>query len=258
MEKFPYTLVIVIPAIACTFLLGNWIGGRIGFTKSKRNSALYYFFIALQSAPFFWVALVVMYVFQFNTFNGLLPQAILPWRNSGPFEWGNIGNLLLYGTIPFLTMVICFTGKGVTEMRATTINELNSGYVAYAEKLGFRRNSLRKIVHGNAILPQVAVLKLRLTEMASASLVIEYIFNWPGLGATMVQAAQDYDYFVIIGCCLTIIIIVLAGNFFIDIACGVLDPRIRTGTPGIKPPEMDQCSSAAGILTTEEQALVEY
>ena len=65
--------------------------------------------------------------------------------------------------------------------------------------------------------------------MMGATLVLERVFLWPGIGLLTYESFANNDYGLIIGCFITTIIVVVLGNFLIDILYGFLDPRIRIG-----------------------------
>lgn len=224
-SRLPFTLVIVLPALFCSFFLGNWIGGRIGFSKGRKNTIMYYLLVALQSVPFYWFSLIILDFLGFK---------LDLWTGQPPpnFAWENFFTLFQMGLLPFLTLLICTTGGWATGMRAMTIYEMNSSYILYCEKLGFRKSKLQSIVQRNAILPQITGLNLRFSEFIGATLVIEKVFNWPGLGDITIIAFQKSDYTLIMGCFLVTILIILIGNFLIDILYGFIDPRIKTGGEG--------------------------
>ncbi len=223
--RLPYTLAIVLPALFASFFLGNWVGSRIGFSKGRKNTVIFYLLVALQSVPFYWFSLIILDFLGFRlhmSTGGIVP----------PFAWENFFDLLYIGSLPFLTLLICTTGGWATGMRAMTIYEMNSGYILFCEKLGFRKHKLQSTVQRNAILPQITGLNLRFSEFIGSTVVLEAVFGWPGLGSTMLYAFQHTDYTLIMGCFLVTIFIILVGNFLIDIAYGFLDPRIKTGGQG--------------------------
>ncbi|MFX1409900.1 MAG: ABC transporter permease [Promethearchaeota archaeon] len=220
----PYTLILVIPAIIVTFYLGNWIGAHIGFKKKKTNTFAYYLFIFLQSAPYFWVCLIFFDIF-------ILKYRIVPYNPTPDLSLDPkvILALLKQYWLPFLTLIICFTGGWATGMRSMTIYELDSDYILFCKKLGFRDRRLRRYAKRNAILPQFTGLNLRFNELVGATLIVEWIFLWPGLGSLTYKAFLSYDYPLIIGTFIITILIIAIGNFIIDITYGFLDPRIKTG-----------------------------
>jgi peptide/nickel transport system permease protein len=117
-------------------------------------------------------------------------------------------------------------------MRAMTIYERQSDYIFYSKQLGFTESKVRNYAQSNAILPQVTGLPIILSSLIGQTLLVEYIFGWPGLGTLAYQAVTAIDYPMIQAIFLITVGLVLIGNFLIDIIYGFIDPRIRTGYVG--------------------------
>jgi len=220
----PYTMVLVIPAMLISFFFGNLVGGRLGFHKSKKNTLVYYLFIFLMAAPFYWLALIIMEIFVHQL--GLVSYTYPPALSLDP---ATLISLASHYILPFLTLLLTDAGGWATGMRSMTIHELDQDYMWYSKKLGFSKNKRRQYAQRNAILPQLTGLNLRFNALIGATLIIEYVFLWPGLGDIFFYAATGRDYPLIIGTFIITIIIVVFGNFLIDITYGFIDPRIRTG-----------------------------
>ncbi|MBN1800499.1 MAG: ABC transporter permease, partial [Candidatus Lokiarchaeota archaeon] len=226
MPYIPYTLLMVIPVTIITFIIGNWIGARTGYSKGKASKVGYYLIIAMQSAPFFWMAYVFINFFVYETH--WLPYGEYP----PPIIWGdfnNLAQLIEYYWLPFLVMVTCFSGGWATGMRSLMVYEKESDYILYCRKLGFSESKLRRYAMRNSLLPQLTGLNLRFNEILGATLIIEAVFLWPGLGTLIVQAFVSGDYNLIIGAFIVTILIIVIGNFIIDLMYGFIDPRIRVG-----------------------------
>lgn len=226
-----FSLVVAIPVLVLSFFIGNWIGGRVAFLKGKSNTFLYYLFMVAQSAPFYWLALIFYVVLVtdlhvFPTYGWHNPQ-LLP-----TFTIPFMLDVLRYYALPFSVLFITYTGGWATGMRAMTLYEMDSEYMLYSEQLGFRKRLLRAYAQRNAILPQFTGLNLRLNALIGETLIIEAIFGWPGIGSLSVEAVSAMDFPVLIGCFIVTLIVVIIGNFLIDITYGFIDPRIQTGYGG--------------------------
>jgi peptide/nickel transport system permease protein len=80
----------------------------------------------------------------------------------------------------------------------------------------------------NALIPIVTLLGLGLPNLAGGSVLMETVFNVPGMGRLLVQAVLDKDFVVVQACVLIIGIIISFVNLAVDISYGLLDPRIRS------------------------------
>jgi len=220
----PYTLALVIPALLISFFLGNWIGARIGFKKKKRSTFTYYLFIFFQSAPYFWISLIFFDIF-------ILKLRIVPFTPTPDLilDPSVIKILMQQYWLPLLTLVLTFTGGWATGMRSMVIYELDSDYLLFCRKLGFDKKRLRKYAKRNAILPQYTGLNLRFNELVGSTLIVEWLFLWPGLGSLTYKAFLSFDYPLIIGTFIITILVIAVGNFLIDITYSFIDPRIKIG-----------------------------
>ena len=116
---------------------------------------------------------------------------------------------------------------GMRNMMITTVAE---DFVLMAVAKGLPRR--RVIFHAarNAILPSVANFALAIGLLVSGSLLVEQIFNYPGVGNLLVQAVGNEDYPLLQGIFLLITFTVLGANFLADLLYYLLDPRTRTAT----------------------------
>jgi peptide/nickel transport system permease protein len=224
----PYTLSLAIPVLFVSFFVGNWIGARAAYLKGRLNETSYFSLVFCNQLPPFWLGLVIIFLYVL-LFHGTPPigaatQGVIP-----SLSISYLLDLLAHWILPFLTLLVVYIGAWATGMRSMVTHEMDSGYVRYGEQLGFRKGKLMSYTQRNAILPQLTGLNMVFNGIIGQTLVIEIVFGWPGLGLLLYNAVFNYDYPLIFGCFLVIIIIIVVGNFLIDILYGFIDPRIRTG-----------------------------
>jgi peptide/nickel transport system permease protein len=231
MEALPWTLVTVVPVLVISFFLGNWIGAKAAYIGGKPSEATYFLSVFANRLPSFWFGFLLYYVFtirlKLTPVWGSPPRGI-PGIN-GPLTLENLQTYLWYFTLPFLTLFIIYLGGWATGMRSMVIHEMDSGYVRYADQLGFKKSKSMAYARRNAILPQFTGINLYFNALVGETTIIEQVFGWPGLGSIMYTAAFNNDYPLVIGAIITVICIVVVGNFIIDILYGFVDPRIRLG-----------------------------
>ncbi len=215
-----YSLILVVPTVVITFVLGNSIGAKIGYKANKKDNIIYYIFVFLQSAPFFWIAYIFLDIFVLR----LHWVVADPPSSIDPF----LSKFKLF-LMCLIVLILTFSGGWATGARSMMIYETESDYILYCRKLGFTDKKMRQYAKRNAILPQLTGLNLRFNECLGATFIIEFVFNWPGLGWTTIEAMTQQNYTLIIGTFVINIMIIVIGNFIIDILYGFIDPRIRVG-----------------------------
>ncbi|MFX1364487.1 MAG: ABC transporter permease [Promethearchaeota archaeon] len=227
-RTLPFTLMLVVPVLIVTFYVGNWIGARAGYSQKRKDKIPYYVFMVLQTAPFFWMSYVFvdLFIVELNWF---------PYGESTPswaWDWRAIYTIFNHFWLPFAVLSLTNIGGWSTGAYSLMTFEKNEDYIAFANKLGFRDKTLRKYAFRNSMLPQFTGLNLRFNGLIGATLITEVIFRFPGLGYTMLQAFNNHDYNLIIGTFIVTIIVVVLGNYLIDMCYAILDPRIRVGGKG--------------------------
>jgi peptide/nickel transport system permease protein len=112
--------------------------------------------------------------------------------------------------------------------RAAVLDVLSEDYVRTAEAKGLTRRTVsRRHVLRNALLPVVTVTGLQTGLLLAGAVLTETVFAFPGVGSFLVDAIFQRDYAVIQGFILVIAVIVVLVNLLVDIAYGLIDPRIR-------------------------------
>jgi peptide/nickel transport system permease protein len=113
-------------------------------------------------------------------------------------------------------------------MRAATIDNLLSDYVRTANAKGATtKRILARHVLRNSISSTITLLGLSLPYVLSGSLIVEALFNFPGIGLLFWDAAQDRDFPVLLGVVLIVTVATIVGNLFADLAYAWIDPRVR-------------------------------
>ena len=162
----------------------------------------------------------------------LLFAVILDWLPSGGYE--DIGDdpvqHFKYMILP--TMALGFSGAGFLAriVRSTMLDILNEEYVrtAYAKGLPRRRVVVAHAFR-NALIPVMTVIGILLASMLGGAVVIETVFNIPGMGRLLVQSVTRRDYPVVQGAVMTVAAVEVLVMLLIDVLYAFVDPRIRYG-----------------------------
>lgn len=115
-------------------------------------------------------------------------------------------------------------------MRAATLENLSEDYVRTARAGGSRsRAILWRHVFRNSLTPVVAMLGYYVPVLFGGALVVEQLFNYPGMGLLFWTAAQSSDYPVLLGCVLVIAAATVVGTLLADVVQRIIDPRVKAG-----------------------------
>jgi peptide/nickel transport system permease protein len=226
MSALPWTLALVIPVPIIGFFIGNRLGSVVALKKTKASSAAYYIFLYLSTMPYYWFAMVLVFVFS-STLGWFPPCRAYSERWMKPV-WNVefIIDVLRHYALPFLSLVSQGIGGWAMGMRASMSSELKSTYVEYSKQLGFSFNRIRKYMQRNAILPNFTWLPMSFAGLISQTLLVEVVFAYPGLGSLMYSAVFSLDYPLLEATFLVTMLIVLIGNFVCDIFYGMLNPVV--------------------------------
>ena len=195
------------------------------FQAAKRNSlgdsvATSAAFI-LYSMPVFALGLILIQVFalSFPLFNFEASQSTSIWTVVG--DWHSM-------FLPVLTLTLITVALFSRYMRSSSIDVLAQDYIKVARAKGLpeRLVLLRHLVR-NASLPMITLVGLTLPFLLAGNLIVEYLFNFQGLGLLFFNSLGKEDYPVLLAYTLLGAVFVVLGNFVADIALTVADPRIR-------------------------------
>ena len=230
MKAVPFSVCLLIPAILLSFWAGNKFGAFAARTKILDNTVLPLGYI-LTATPYMWLGILLAW--SLGIVAGIFPIAGAYGFNLAPsLSWMFIASLIKHWFLPFVSLFLVGFGGWAIGMRNMIIYELESDYSHYLETLGAPRKLVRKYAYRNAILPQITGLALQLGVIVTGQVVTEVVFSYPGIGSLILAAIQNQDYFLLQGCFLFIIIMVLIANFIIDIVYVIIDPRTRAGMVG--------------------------
>jgi peptide/nickel transport system permease protein len=155
---------------------------------------------------------------------------LLPVSANAP-DGSNILTQLKYLFLPALTLVIVLFGYISRITRAGTIEALDADYTRTAVLKGLpRRTVVRRHVLRNSLLPTIAVIATQTGYLIGGLVVIETLFNYPGMGRLIFTAANDKDFPLLASSVLIVGIVFLVATLLADVAYALLNPRIRYAT----------------------------
>ena len=229
-QALPYTLGLVGLTTVLSFLIGSALGLYSGWRRGGRLAdTLTPVALFLNSMPYFWFALLTLYIFAFKLRWFPLSGALDPFPGNA-FSAGWWSSLLRHAALPALTILITSVGGWLITMRNNVVSVASEDYLAFARAMGLKeRTIVGRYVLRNALLPSFTSFGMALGFVVGGSILVEIVFSYPGLGYYLFQAVVGLDYPLMQAIFFFIALLVLAANFAVDLVNVLLDPRIREG-----------------------------
>ena len=227
-QTLPWTIGLIGLSTIISFVLGILLGTFAGWKRGSWLDNLIPATTMLQSVPYFWLALILLFLFGsvlsiFPLNGGYDVFTTVPGWNAA-----FLGSVLYYGTLPALTIIISSVGGWMLGMRNMMVSTLSEDYLVTAEAKGLRPGRImRTYAARNAILPSISGFAISLGFVVAGSIVTEAVFSYPGIGSALLAAVSSNDYALMQGIFLVITLSVLGANFLVDVLYSVIDPRTR-------------------------------
>ncbi|ELV8851750.1 ABC transporter permease [Vibrio fluvialis] len=212
--SLPATVLLAFAVMIVSILLSIPLGIKAAVSKGKwvdqliRVTSL----IGL-SFPNFWLALMLVLIF----------SVTLQWLP--PSGMDGIASFLM----PAFTMAVILTATNVRLVRTAMLETLQSQYIMVARAKGLSETKvLYKHALRNCAIPLITYFGLQFGGLLGGIVVIEKVFNWPGLGTLAFDAVSARDYPVLQAVITVLSMLIVGVNLLVDVAYGLIDPRIRT------------------------------
>ena len=227
-ERVPATLALVLTSVLAAFLIGTTLGV---LSSRKPNGWLSQTINVLSlvgfAAPVFWLGmlLVILLASVFPVF----PVSGMRGIASDGRGLADVMDVLHHLVLPSLTLGLVYLAQYSRLSRAAMLDVLGADYIRTARAKGLsERVVLYKHALRNAVLPVVTVLGLQFGNVLAGAIVVETVFNWPGLGRLAYESVLRRDYPTILGVLLFASVVVVVMNQITDLCYRLIDPRIKT------------------------------
>jgi peptide/nickel transport system permease protein len=228
LNAIPWTLGLVGITTILAFILGTGIGIVAAWRRGGLlDSIMPPTFVITSVIPYFWLGLVLILVFGVKL--KWLPYFFsYDYSLTPSFSAAFIGNVIRHAILPAATLLITTIGTWILTMRNTMITTLAEDYVRMARAKGL---SSRRIMFDyaarNAILPNLTGFAMSLGFVLGGAILIEFVFNYQGVGYWLLNAVNNEDYPLMQALFLLITLAVLLAILVADVATALLDPRTR-------------------------------
>jgi peptide/nickel transport system permease protein len=229
LDAIPWTLGLV----GVTTILAFGLGTGVGIVSAWRrgtwlDGVVPPVFVITSAIPYFWVGMMFILIFGIKL--QWLPYtfAFDPTLTPG-FNPAFIGNVLEHAVLPALALLLTTIGTWILTMRNNMVTTLAEDYVRMARAKGLpNRRIMLDYAARNAILPNLTGFAMSLGFVVGGAILIEYVFDYPGVGYMLLQAVENEDYPLMQALFLLITIAVLLAILLADIATAIFDPRTRS------------------------------
>jgi peptide/nickel transport system permease protein len=227
-ESLPWTIGLLLVATVLSFIMGNLLGAVAAWPRSPGwLRAVATPFVLLQGVPPVILGVLLLFFVGFRL--KLLPLGGAYSIGKQP-NWSLefILDLLRHQILPAVALLFGTMGGWVLSMRGMGVTIQGEDYVNFAEHKGLDgRTIFRDYYLRNAMLPQVTGLALALGGVITSGIIVEGLFNLPGVGSVLNDAIRQNDFPVIYGVVLFITIAVATFMVVVEFLYPLLDPRIR-------------------------------
>ena len=218
--RLPATVSLIAAAMVLSVVVGVAAGAWTGYRASRGRDR---FSLLLMSAgmaiPNFWLGLVLLLVFALQL--DVLPATGYVAASSDPTGWA------LHLVLPATTLALAGAAELARQTRSSVIESLDRDYVRVLRAKGLGELAVLRHALRNALVPVTTVAGLQFSRLVGLSVIVERVFDIPGLGSLMVESVFRRDVPMIQGVVIVVTVGVLAVNLLIDVSYGWIDPRVR-------------------------------
>lgn len=220
-ERLQKTLILGIPAL----LLASACGIVFGIISARKKGSALDQTITFASTvglgtPVFWIAILLIYIFS-------VKLRLLPIQGyTNPTE--DFEGFIKKAILPIISMAVALVAAVARQTRSNMLEILNQDFIRTSRANGIAKGAVvYKYALKNALIPVITIIGLQVRNVIGGAVVVEQVFNIPGLGSMMTAAVTNRDYLLIQAGVLVISIITVGCNLAVDILYGFIDPRIR-------------------------------
>ena len=218
MTRLPATMYLGLVAVVVELIIGIPLGIFMAYRKdSWLDTVFSSTLIGGASMPTYWFGVILIYVVAYRA--NLLP--IGGFDGYGPAGWSSL-------VLPALTYGVTGAAYYARILRSTLSEVLEQDYVRTARAKGLKGASVawRHVIR-NGLLPFVTQLGMDLANTMSGLIILEQVFDWPGVGSLVAGGIDYVDVPIIIATTIVTAVLVVVLNFLVDLCYLWLDPRLR-------------------------------
>jgi len=224
LDRLPATLELSVAALLISTIVGSILGAISALKRGTRTDhGLTVVGMLGVSIPEFFFGLLAILIFALELRWLPVGGRMLPSYDS---FFDRIPNIIM----PALVLSIMMTAGVMRYARSSMLDALSKDFIRTARSKGMPEWRVN-LLHGFrvALTPVIVLIGFRLPVLIGGSVVIEQVFQWPGIGNTFVEAVRAQDYPLVMMIALLSVVAVLVASLIIDVLTAVIDPRVRLG-----------------------------
>lgn len=229
MRRLPWTLLLVSAATVISLVAGLVMGSFAAWRRGQKSERMVYLVIVvLGEVPAFLVGLALLLFLAAGLGWFPLAGAMTHFaRFDSP--WERVADIIYHAALPVLTLALARSGSFFLLTRNSLATVLTRDYMLTARAKGLSKWKIRwRHALRNAMLPLITRTAMQVGSMVGGAVLVENVFNYPGLGKLMQDAVFVRDYPLLQGIFLVLVVTVIAANLAADLLYRRLDPRLKS------------------------------
>ncbi|GKU76546.1 ABC transporter permease [Paenibacillus sp. L3-i20] len=226
-EYIGSSFLLAITSTILTWLIAVIVGVISAYKQySWFDTIIVIFVFAAMSIPSFFIGLFFIKIFAVDL--KWLPPGGMITTGSNATGFAYVKEVLHHMILPVAVMTLLGVGSLTRYFRSNVLDVIRQDYIRTARAKGLKeRTVLFRHALRNAMLPAITMIGFELPALFGGSLIIEKIFNWPGIGNLFMQSFTVRDYPLLMGLTMLIAIFTVIGTLFSDLMYRVADPRVK-------------------------------
>lgn len=230
-----HSFILVAPGITSAYLLGSLYGLIAGTNRGtwiEEKAIIPIIFVGAFPSFFIAICLIIIFASVLGWFptSGLVESGTR--RAFADAAWWRIyltKDFALHYILPFTAVILRYLYLPSLIMRTSVIEVLGQGFHYYQRVTGLPRLKRLRNTAKHASLPVITLYPVSMTRAIGGLVLIEIVFNWPGVGFQLVEAVLGRDYPVLMFVFFLIAVFIIFANYFVDVLYGIIDPRVSVG-----------------------------
>jgi peptide/nickel transport system permease protein len=230
LSYLPWTLALLGISTILSFVGGSVVGTLIAWRRGSWVDWLIPFATFFQALPYFVLGIVLVLVFgqtgtMLKWFPSLFGYSI--YTTTPGFNLPYIQSVISHAILPAATVVLASMAGFILSIRNQVITTMDEDFVLVAQAKGLPGRTVVWYAVRNALLPVVANFTIAISLIVGGQILVEIVFNYPGVGFHLFDALAKLDYPLVQGVFVVITLVVLAANLLADVVYVLIDPRAR-------------------------------